>query len=203
MQQAEIVTLARNAGLSQTDAVTAAAIAMAESGGDPRAHSQDSDDNSYGLWQINMLGAMGPARRKLYGLSSNDDLFDPATNAHVMALLSGKGANFRPWTTYTSGKYRKFLTGSGAQKSPLELGKVVVDAAGNRIGGGVVDAANSAAQAVDALQRVGTWIANPGNWVRVAYVAGGGALVVTALAKVIMSTDVGKVAVKAATKGMA
>jgi hypothetical protein len=56
----EIYRLARRAGFSadNDDAVTATAIALAESGGNPDAHNTNkkTGDNSFGLWQINMIG---------------------------------------------------------------------------------------------------------------------------------------------------
>lgn len=90
---------------------TALAIVMAESGGRAQAHNSNPDtgDNSYGLFQINMLGAMGPERRKQYGLTSNDDLLDPNVNARVAFKMSKGGKNWSPWSTYKSGAYRKFL----------------------------------------------------------------------------------------------
>lgn len=54
-------------------------------------------DQSYGLFQINMLGNLGPSRRKQYGLSSNDDLYDPLTNAKVAFRLSKGGTDFGAW----------------------------------------------------------------------------------------------------------
>lgn len=105
----EIAQVARGAGLSGDSVVIAVAVSLAESGGNPRAHNAVPPDNSYGLWQINMLGSMGPSRRAKYGLRSNDDLYDPATNARVMADLSNKGTNWRPWTTYTRGTYKIYL----------------------------------------------------------------------------------------------
>ena len=93
------------------------AIAMAESSGNARAHNPNAGtgDNSYGLFQINMLGAMGPERRRQYGLSSNDSLFDPLTNAKVAFRMSNGGKSWGPWSTYGSGAYKNFYGGSGAQ----------------------------------------------------------------------------------------
>src|SRR5262245_39639114 len=81
---------------------TAVAVALAESGGNTRAHNAVPPDNSYGLWQINMIGDLGPDRRHQYHLKSNDELFDPATNARVANSLSNDGSNFGPWSTYTN-----------------------------------------------------------------------------------------------------
>ena len=86
------------------------AVAMAESSGKTDAHNDDetTGDDSYGLFQINMLGAMGPERREQYGLKKDDDLFDPATNARVAFQLSQGGKDWKPWTTYVNGAYKKY-----------------------------------------------------------------------------------------------
>lgn len=90
---------------------TAVAVAMAESGGHPTSHNTNAGtgDNSYGLFQINMLGSLGPARLHEYHLSSNDQLFNPLINARVAYQLSNGGTNWTPWTTYTRGTYLKYL----------------------------------------------------------------------------------------------
>ncbi len=101
----------QQAGLSGEKLRTAWAVGMAESGGNPRAHNGNAGtgDNSYGLYQINMLGAMGPERRRQYGLSSNEDLFDPMTNIKVMLKMSNNCTNWQPWSAYKNGSYKKFL----------------------------------------------------------------------------------------------
>jgi murein DD-endopeptidase MepM/ murein hydrolase activator NlpD len=78
---------------------TAFGIVMRESGGNPQAHNPDrsTGDDSYGLAQINMLGSLGPARRKQFGLRSNQDLLDPNVNARVMFQMSNAGKDFGPW----------------------------------------------------------------------------------------------------------
>jgi hypothetical protein len=77
----QLVGLAKGAGFSQSDAVIMAAIAMAESGGDSNQHNAKPPDNSYGLWQINMLGPLEKERLPLFGISNNEQLKDPVTNA--------------------------------------------------------------------------------------------------------------------------
>jgi CBS domain-containing protein len=86
------------------------AVALAESSGKASAHNDNeaTGDDSYGLFQINMLGAMGPERRKLYDLKKNDDLFHPPTNARVAFEISEGGTNWEPWSTYVSGAYKKY-----------------------------------------------------------------------------------------------
>jgi len=104
----EIGQFAANAGFSGDDIKIAVAVALAESGGNTTAHNIKPPDDSYGLWQINMYRDLGPARRKQFGLKSNDDLFDPATNARVAhGIKTGSGWN--AWTTYTSGAYKQHL----------------------------------------------------------------------------------------------
>lgn len=104
----QLVRYARAAGFSQTDAAIAGAIAMAESSGNPNAHNPNPPDNSYGLWQINMLGSMGPARLREFGLSSNTDLFSPSNNAKAARIIY-KQQGWRAWSVYTNGRYQAFL----------------------------------------------------------------------------------------------
>lgn len=101
----------QQAGLTGEALKMAWAIGMAESGGDPTAYNGDSStgDQSYGLFQINMLGDLGPARLAQYGLSSNDELFDPTVNIRVMIEMSGNCTDWSPWSTYNRGDYEEFL----------------------------------------------------------------------------------------------
>jgi len=113
----ELEDILTQAGVPKEFHNTMIAIALAESSGNAQAHNKKRPDNSYGLWQINMIDNLGPARRKKFGLSSNEDLFDPVTNAKVAWQISNKGKSFTPWTTFTSGKYKEFLTGEAASSS--------------------------------------------------------------------------------------
>ena len=115
----DLMSILKQAGFRGDGLKMAYAIAMAESGGNAGAHNGNANtgDNSYGLFQINMLGNMGPARRKQYGLSSNESLFDALTNAKVAYKMSNGGRNWGPWSTYGSGAYKKYYGGSGASVS--------------------------------------------------------------------------------------
>jgi len=116
-----IAGLAQGAGLSGDAVAIAVAIALAESGGDPAqvTNTPATGDLSYGLWQINMIGSMGPDRRRAFGLTDNNQLLDPATNAKVMSTLSSGGTYWNPWTTYTRGTYKLFLArGQAAASAP-------------------------------------------------------------------------------------
>ncbi|MEW2498366.1 transglycosylase SLT domain-containing protein [Streptomyces nodosus] len=114
---ASLMDILKKAGFKGEGLKMAYAIAMAESSGNARAHNGNAGtgDNSYGLFQINMLGGMGPERRKRYGLKSNDDLFDPLTNAKIAYAMSNGGKSWGPWSTYGNGMYKKYYGGSGAQ----------------------------------------------------------------------------------------
>ena len=111
----ELELLARQAGFSLDDSPTIAAIALAESGGDPNAHNPRYPDNSYGLMQVNMLDEpgymLGAERRARYGLQSNEELKDPLTNMRAAKDIfdtQGLGA----WSVYKSGAYKNYLPGN-------------------------------------------------------------------------------------------
>ena len=113
---ANLMDILKQAGFSGSNLQTAYAVAMAESGGNARAFNGNAGtgDLSYGLFQINLLGAMGPERRKQYGLGSNDDLYDAVRNAKVAYKMSKGGTDWSPWSTYKRGDYKKYLGQSGA-----------------------------------------------------------------------------------------
>ena len=103
---------ALQAGATPKQAAMMAAISVPESAGNPYAHNPNArtGDNSYGLWQVNMLGGMGPQRRKQFGLSRNEELFDPVTNAKAaLQIASGRGG-LNNWTTYKHGKHLPYYS---------------------------------------------------------------------------------------------
>ncbi len=75
------------------------AVAKKESSGRPMAHNQNEStgDNSYGLFQINMIGSLGPDRLEKFGLEKNSDLFDPVKNAEIAFFMSNGGKNWSSW----------------------------------------------------------------------------------------------------------
>lgn len=200
---------AQSAGLSQSAARIAAAVAMAESGGRTTAHNPVPPDDSYGLWQINMLGSMGPSRRAQFGLSSNKDLFDPAKNAKAMAAISSGGTNWQPWSTYTNGAYRKHLDGGLAADpngAPADWQDDMLGMLPDLIPGmGAVEAIAEPLQGLKAIAELMTaaaaWMAQPHNWVRILQVTVGGVLVAVGVAitvqdKVMPVTGVAKKLIK-------
>lgn len=106
-----LIDAIRAAGFSGQAADLMYAIDEAESGGNAWAYNPNAGtgDNSYGLSQINMIGDLGPSRRQQWGLTSNDQLFDPVTNERAAYSLSGGGSDFSPWSTFKSGAYRQYL----------------------------------------------------------------------------------------------
>lgn len=106
----QVYAAARSAGATHDEAVILTAISAGESGWRTEAHNPNAGtgDNSFGLWQINMLGNMGKERARSWGLSSYDQLFDPIVNAKAaVSILRSQG--FKAWTVYTKGVYKKFL----------------------------------------------------------------------------------------------
>ena len=75
------------------------AVVKKESNGRPLAFNGNvkTGDNSYGIFQINMIGGLGVARRDKYDLNSNKDLFDPVVNAQIAYLMSNEGSNWSSW----------------------------------------------------------------------------------------------------------
>lgn len=104
---AEILQLAAAAGFSGSDLITAAAIAEAESSGNPNALGDTtigSGTGSFGLWQINADAhpEYGPNFAQLY---------DPPTNAAAAyAIYQAAGRSFTPWSTYNSGAYLAYVS---------------------------------------------------------------------------------------------
>lgn len=103
----EIVTHARNAGFDGSDLIVAVAIALAESGGNPRAYNPEiaagtpQGMGSYGLWQI---------YRKVHPEFTTWNLYDPATNARAaFAVYKAAHNTFKPWSTFIYDKYTAHL----------------------------------------------------------------------------------------------
>lgn len=95
----ELADLLRLVGFEGKSLKLAWAVTMRESRGHPLSHntSKYSGDNSYGLFQINMLGSLGADRREKFGIKSNSELLDPVTNAKAAFYMSAKGTNWGSW----------------------------------------------------------------------------------------------------------
>lgn len=145
----QIARIASSAGVPRDQLATAVAIALAESGGETTAHNPRGLDDSYGLWQINMRGALGPDRRKRFGIQRDAELFDPNVNARAMYDISGGGRSWRAWTTYTRGTYLVHMP--SAQSA--------VGASGDTTPVGLLNNPfPSLSKALDVLTHPGTWM---------------------------------------------
>ena len=82
---------------------TAWAIAKTESSGRPLAYNgnRNTGDSSYGIFQINMLGNLGVARKEKFDLRSNVLLFDPVINAEITYYMTNGGLNWSAWKGLT------------------------------------------------------------------------------------------------------
>jgi len=109
LSPAQLYQLALSAGFppgttaNQGNAGTMAAIAMRESAGCPGATNLSSTEQSYGLWQINVMANPVTA----LGLSSPSQLLDAATNAQAAyQIWGGNDANLDiAWYILHGGAY--------------------------------------------------------------------------------------------------
>lgn len=100
LSASQIAQYASCAGFTGDDLVTAIAVALAESSGNPYAQGDYGDPiagqyNAFGLWQINI--GENPSM-------AGDDLTDPQINANDAYKLFRQGG-WRLWSTYNSGAY--------------------------------------------------------------------------------------------------
>lgn len=106
----QLLSLAKQAGFKDEEVPIMAAIALAESSGDSSSLNNNprTGDLSYGLWQINMIGNLGPERRKALGINSNEELFDPATNARAAKYIKDR-QGLNAWGAYREETYKPYL----------------------------------------------------------------------------------------------
>jgi len=116
----DLIRLGMSQGLDPEKAIVMAAIALGESGGRPTAHNpnRSTGDNSFGLWQINMIDALGPERARALGIKDYEQLKDPNVNARGMKMiLASQGLN--AWSVFRNGTHRQYLP--EARRAYVEL----------------------------------------------------------------------------------
>lgn len=120
LSDVELAQVFHQAGFRGDNLVAMVAIAKRESGGDPNAYNGNAGtgDKSYGLVQINMIGDLGTARRAQLGIGSNEQLFDPLTNAQAAFRISNNGTDLSPWGGY-KGLSNTFNTDLGAARAAV------------------------------------------------------------------------------------
>lgn len=154
-------------GGSPNVANVAAAIALAESGGNSNATAHEPNGTlSRGLWQINSV----------HGANSS---YDVATNVRAaVALYNSKGGKFTDWTTFNTGAYRKFLNGS-----PDTSGSDSGSSSGSEVS--LLNPLDSLQSIADIASKLGdlvkgaAWFSDPHNIIRIAQVVGGGFLAIS------------------------
>ena len=106
ISDSELLDVLKDAGFSGSGLKMAWAVVQEESTSRIYAHNRNRDtgDNSYGLFQINMIDGLGPERLEEYGLEKNEDLFTPIVNAQVAFKISDGGSNWGAWTTHKKAK---------------------------------------------------------------------------------------------------
>lgn len=162
-------------GLPDTEAVVAVAVALAENGGDTQNVSRTND---VGVWQINM-----PAHQPAHPDWTESWLKDPVNNGRAAMVVSGGGANWRPWTTFRNNRYRTFLARArAAVAEPANssgFGVTVPGGFGASVGPDGVDVQLGP---LDALGQLGDVLLDAATWRRAGLILGGVLLVLLGLA---------------------
>jgi hypothetical protein len=172
----EVAQIGYQVGFRDENLVMMVAISKRESHWDPSAHNpnRETGDNSYGLMQINMIDELGPSRRQEYGISVNEELFDPVTNLKAAFKLSSNGTNFYHWggykdedDNYNTNKSEARPVVANAEAQGL-LGKTWAPKPGQgyQAGGAAGGGASSTLQNTkEELIYAGNMVANhPNNW---------------------------------------
>lgn len=107
----DLIKLLRAVGFDGKGLKTAWAVAKAESNGRPFAFNGNSrtGDSSYGVFQINMIGNLGPDRRNKFDLKTNAELFSPVTNAKIAFHMTKGGKDWSAWKHAKPIQYQRWL----------------------------------------------------------------------------------------------
>ena len=99
LTKTELVDLLHAVGFKGEALRHAWAIVMKESRGNPLSHNgnRDTGDNSFGLFQINMVDSLGQDRREKFSLEYNAQLLNPVVNAKIAYHMSKQGENWVAW----------------------------------------------------------------------------------------------------------
>jgi hypothetical protein len=110
LNDGQLVDLLKAVGFKGVALRSACAIAKAESNGRPFAFNGNTKtgDSSYGIFQINMIGDLGPDRREKFELDSNAELFNPVTNAQVAHYMTKGGKDWSSWSSVNGTRYQEW-----------------------------------------------------------------------------------------------
>ena len=160
------------AGGQKAAAPIAAAIALAESGGNPTIANKQGVP-AFGLWQINIAANANPQY-------SQAQVLNPLGNAKAAVAISKNGTNWIPWQAFTNGSWSKFVQGlvavtpTGAPNLTAGLPASQVKSGEPDItqgpGGSLTSAVSTIGSVADAIK----WIFS--NWLRILEFVGGAVL---------------------------
>jgi hypothetical protein len=108
----QLVDMLRHVGFEGKALRSACAIAKAESNGRPLAFNGNvkTGDNSYGVFQINMLGELGSDRRDKFELDSNAELLNPVVNAQIALHMTKGGKDWSSWSSVNGKRYQEWYS---------------------------------------------------------------------------------------------
>lgn len=111
LTDSQLVELLKAVGFKGQGLKTAWAVAKAESNGRPFAFNGNANtgDSSYGIFQINMIGDLGPDRKDKFNLDLNAELFSPVKNAEIVFHMTKGGKDWSSWSSYNKGATNKWL----------------------------------------------------------------------------------------------
>ena len=111
LTDSQLVELLKAVGFKGKGLRTAWAVAKAESNGRPFAFNGNTKtgDSSYGIFQINMLGNLGPDRRDKFELDLNAELFSPVKNAEIVFHMTKGGTDWSSWSSIRNGAVNKWI----------------------------------------------------------------------------------------------
>lgn len=204
----QIAVMARGAGWGK-ESENVSWVAMAESSGDASA---ENSIGCIGLLQINQPVHVGShpkwtrswLKDPINNLSAGLVLYKAAGNSYDAAWADSKNKGGIPegWGPHVSGSGATQASDSFGSSDPLEqfwnklLGKPKRGPGSpdynqdpfnlnDQLGlTGLQDTATQLGRIAQAIAKAANWMADPANWVRVAYVTGGSLLVLTAVATV-------------------
>lgn len=175
----QLKALAQQAGFP--DPATAAAIAEAESSGNPDVVNSIG---CVGLWQINQPAWASKGWSVAW-------LQVPANNA-AAAYIVYQAQGWQAWTTYTSGAYKQYMSGAssastdGFTLNPVQIGKDI--------------GTSSTAQTLSDLNTLAAKVSDPAFWKQILYVLLGVVLIIVGLVKMGTQNKTLQSAAKAAGK---
>lgn len=184
----QVAVHASHGGFRGRRATLAVAVAMAESGGDPRATGHNRDGSiDRGLWQINS---------RWHKEVTDACAFNPDCAARSTFRISSGGTNWSQWAAFTNGSYRRYMAAADKAVSGVKPGGTAAmnpdgDGSGSSLnynpltGFGIPNAAGDLAGGVfgaikapfEMVARFFGYLTDPQTWIRVGLTAGGAVLI--------------------------